>query len=129
MLWGKDFGRSGSYDCVTVIRIELGELAREGIEAHLGDGAEVCAREAMQRYADRLGASETPLSLPCFIADEPSRAAPGTGCLELELDVEVQEVLEREAERQRVPVAQIASHAVLAYLAELDAVGAIRESG
>lgn len=105
------------------MKIELGDFAREGIEARLGAGVEAGARTAMLRYADRLGSAESPPPLPSFLRDGPlsEEGAP----LELELDAEVQTALRREAERQMVPLDRIASHAVLTYLAELDSVGAI----
>jgi hypothetical protein len=111
---------------MTVVKIALGKLASEGIEAHLGAEAEAGVRTAMQRYVDRLDSAETPLPLPPFLGDE-LRA--GVECLlELELDARDRTVLEGEAERQMVPLDRIASHAVLTYLAELDAVGAVCES-
>ena len=109
------------------MKIELGNFAREGIEARLGAGAEAGARTAMLRYADRLGSTESPLPLPEFLLDR----TPSEGLqleLELELDANVKAALEREAARQMVPLDRIASHAVLTYLAELDAVGAVCES-
>lgn len=111
------------------MRVELGNLAREGIEARLGAGAEAGARTAMRRYADRLGAGEaTPL--PNFLRDLPAPSGPESGrSFELDIDAESLAVLEREAERQEVPVEKIASHAVLAYLAELDAISAIAPVG
>jgi hypothetical protein len=109
------------------MKIELGNFAREGIEARLGADAEAGARTAMLRYADRLGSTESPLPLPEFLPDR----APSEDLrleLELDLDVEVKAALEREAARQMVPLDRIASHAVLTYLAELDAVGAVCEA-
>lgn len=124
---GKDLGSSGSSWGVTVMKIELGNFAREGIEARLGARAETGARTAMLRYADRLDSTESPLPLPEFLLDRgPSEDLQLE--LELELDAEVKATLEREAARQMVPLDRIASHAVLTYLAELDAVGAVSES-
>src|ERR1044072_149937 len=109
------------------MRIERGDLAREGIETSLEAGAEAGARTAMSRYADRLSYTESPLPLPEFLLDQgPSEEIPRE--LELELDAEVKTALEREAARQMVSLDRIASHAVLTYLAELDAVGAVCES-
>jgi hypothetical protein len=111
---------------VSIVRFELGEFAREGIEARLGAGVEAGARAAMLRYADRLESPDAPLPLPRFLED---RFCSGVGSpLELELDAKVQAALEREAERQEVALRRIASHAVLTYLAELDAVGAVSSS-
>ena len=104
------------------MKVAIGEFAKESIETQLGVDVAVGARTAVLRYAARLGSDEAP-PLPGFL---PDRQSPEAGCsLELELEEETQEALEREAERQMAPLDRIASHAVLTYLAELDEIGAV----
>lgn len=110
------------------MKVAIGKFAKESIEAHLGVDVAAGARTAMLRYADRLDSDEAPSPLPEFLREDLS---PGEECsFELELEAKTQAALQREAERQMAPLDQIASQAVLAYLAELDEVGAVcRASG
>lgn len=105
------------------MKITLGKIAKEGIEAHLEAGGDVEAvvRTALRRYTDLLDSAEPPLLPPPFSA---GRKGPD-GALELRLDAEMQDLLERQARDGSVTVEELAAHAVLLYLAELDAIAAI----
>src|SRR5262245_50111174 len=99
------------------MRIALGTFTREGIEARLGDDLGAAVQAALCHYAGKLKAGRPPIGLPSF-AREP--IAGSAVALDLAVDPEVEDLLEREAARQQTSMNQLASHTVLVYLAELD---------
>lgn len=103
-----------------MITVQLGELACKGLERHFCADVEGGARRALVHYAYKLRVGRRPLAPPRFLASpSPPRVE-----FDLRLDVETEAVLEQEALRQRVTPAQLAGHAVLVYLAELEFLGA-----
>jgi hypothetical protein len=100
------------------MKITLGTFACMGVEAHLGSDLAVGVREALAHYARRLASSEPPLEMPRLargtISAQPAKV------LDLPVDGETWEVLEREAARQGITAAALAAHSVLVYLAEID---------
>jgi hypothetical protein len=101
------------------MRVALGAFACAGIRTHMGGNATVSAavEKAVFHYTSRLKAGRS-------LIDVPSLEGLGTKDPELLLDLEVvpeiEELLEREADRQGVSVEDLVAHAVLLYLAELD---------
>lgn len=79
-------------------------------------------RAALFHYAAKLRSGRNPTEYPSFLQSEDfSESAQAT---EVEIDDAVAKVIEVEAERQGRTASELAGHAVLVYLAELDAVGA-----
>ncbi len=103
------------------MKVRLGKIAREGIEAHAEGDVDAVVRAALLRYTDLLDSAEPPLSPPPFSA---ARRRSGRA-LEFLLDPETQALLERQARSASASVEEVAAHAVLLYLAELDSVSAI----
>lgn len=88
-----------------------------GVEAHLGSDLAVGVREALADYTRRLGSDAPPVAMPRLAygaAPAPAKA------LDLPVDEEVWEALEREAARQNTTIGELATHSVLVYLAEID---------
>lgn len=102
------------------MRLVLGTFACSGIKALQGGDVAAVVEAALCHYTRGKGSSSRrPKMLPSFLA-EPSVGHPGTN-LELSVDPEIQAALEREArESDGVSIEQIATHAVLVYLADLD---------
>jgi hypothetical protein len=102
------------------MKVVLNTFACGGIEAFSGPDIEAGVRKALRHYTQGKGSSDrVPPDFPrCFGTLE-------VGCsgadLELAVDPEVRAALERKArEVDGLSVEQIAAHAVLAYLADLD---------
>lgn len=104
------------------MKVTLGKIAKEGIEAHAAGNADAVVRAALRRYTDLIESAKPPLSPPPFSAG----GTESGGGLEFMLDPEMQAALERQARDASASVEDLAAHAVLLYLAELDAVSAIR---
>jgi hypothetical protein len=105
------------------MRVRLGTFACAGIEAHLGADIEAAVHTALTHYTHGLKAGRAPLGLPPFYCE-----GAGSGndvALDLTVDRDSRELLEREAERQGATVSQLATHSVLSYLAELDFIEAV----
>jgi hypothetical protein len=86
-----------------------------GVEAHLGSDLEIGVREALADYTRRLDSDEPPLAVPRLTG-----AARPAKVLDLQINEETWEVLEREAAKQSTTVSELAAHSVLVYLAEID---------
>lgn len=104
------------------MRVALDIFARSGIETHLGQDLVGGVRAALRHYTQRLGceAEELP-RFPRFrfeLIPDPERR--GTE-LELSIDPAVEAALAHEArEFPGVTVEQMAAHAVMVYLADMD---------
>lgn len=88
-----------------------------GVEAHLGSDLAIGVREALASYTRRLDSESPPPEMPRFAVaqlGQPEKA------LDLPVDEETWEVLEREAARQGATASELAAHSVLVYLAEID---------
>jgi hypothetical protein len=103
-----------------MIRVQLGKLACSGLEEHFCADLAGGARRALIHYAYKLRVGRPPVTPPRFLGDAPPPAVE----FELKLDPETEAALEQEALRQRVSSGRLAAHAVLAYLAELEFLGA-----
>lgn len=102
------------------MRLVLGTFACSGIEAFLGRDIAAGVQAALRHYTLGKGSPDRKArEFPSFLG-EPSVGRSGVD-LELAVDPEIQAELEREArESGGVSVEQIATHAVLVYLADLD---------
>lgn len=99
------------------MKISLGTFARSGIEAQLGDDLDATVQAALCHYAGKLKAGRPPLDPPRFSREPVASTAVN---LDLAVDSETEELLEREAARQDTSLSQLVGHSVLVYLAELD---------
>lgn len=101
------------------MKIVLGEFSRRGIEACLGGDIEDGVRTALRHYVRRYESTSPFTALPGFCFER-SPAHPQHD-LELTVEPEVERALAREASaRGGVPVEELATHAILAYLAVVD---------
>jgi hypothetical protein len=103
-----------------MISVQLGELARNGLEEHFCSDLAGGVRRALVHYAYKLRVGRRPLAPPRFLGEPRSAQI----AVELRLDPETEAVLEQEALRQRVSLSGLTAHAVLVYLAELEFLGA-----
>ena len=100
------------------MKVALGKFAREGLEdlrgADLVGGVEV----ALRYYVDVLRGSQPPPALLRGLGP----GLPGPDSTEVELCIEppLGAALERDAERQGATVGELATHAILVYLAARD---------
>lgn len=100
------------------MKISLGTFTCMGVEAHLGSDLSVGVRAALTEYTRRLGSEVPPLPVPRRVPDaSPTEAAK---VIDLPVNAEIWEALEREAARQNTTVSELAAHSVLLYLAEID---------
>lgn len=89
-----------------------------GVEAHLGSDLALGVREALANYTRQLDSESPPPEIPRFAAGAPSPRP--AKALDLPVNEETWEALEREAARQGTTASELAAHSVLVYLAEID---------
>lgn len=104
------------------MRVSLDIFARSGIETHLGQDLAAGVRSALRHYTRRLGCEgEDVPAFPRFrreLIPDPERR--GTE-FELSVDPAVEAALAHEAQEfPGVTVEQMAAHAVMVYLADMD---------
>jgi hypothetical protein len=104
-----------------MITVELGKLSRTGLEGHFGPDLTVGARKALLHYAYKLRTGRKPVAAPRFLGSQ----SPVEAKFDLTLDRESEALLAEEARRLEIDTTQMASHAVLVYLAELDFLGVV----
>lgn len=104
------------------MKIALGKFASSGLETHLGPDIPAGVRTATFHYVAQLRSGRPPRAFPRFLSNRrPSE--PGVE-IEMIVDAETEALLDREALRQRTTANELVAHAVLAYLAELEFLGA-----
>ncbi|HKI66425.1 MAG TPA: hypothetical protein VJ989_04085 [Solirubrobacterales bacterium] len=102
------------------MKLVLGTFARDGIEALWGSDLPGGVRRALRRYAAR----ENSGVAGCLDRGWLQKLGDDGVDLELSLDSETEKALERKArEYSGVTVEELAAHAVLVYLADLDRAG------
>jgi hypothetical protein len=107
------------------MNVSLGRFARSGIEERLGCEVAVGVHGALRHYAELLRAGHAPPEFPGFLAEQLAETPPER--FEVSVDSELERTLELEAHRaQDVTMEQLAGHAVLVYLADLDRVCQVR---
>ena len=89
-----------------------------GVEAHLGSDLALGVREALANYTRQLDSGSPPPAIPRFASG--ALQVPPEKTLDLLVDEETWEALEREAVRQGATASELATHSVLVYLAEID---------
>lgn len=104
-----------------MVNVELGKLACTGLEGHFGTDLTVGARKALLHFAYKLKTGRKPVDAPRFLG----AAAPAQAKFDLTLDRATESLLSQEADRLRISTTQLATHAVLVYLAELEFLGVV----
>lgn len=104
-----------------MIRVALGPFARSGLESYFGEDILTGVQTAIVHYADKLKAGRMPPTPPRFLPEPEPRE--GGVALNLAVDAEDVAMLEGQARSQGTTVSQLAVHAVLVYLAELEFLG------
>lgn len=104
------------------MEILIGPLGRDGINAQFGGDTDAGMRAALFHYAAKLRTGRTPVEYPSFLQSEGFSGSDTV--TEVEIDAAVEKVIVAEAKRQGRTAAELAGHAVLLYLAELESVGA-----
>jgi hypothetical protein len=101
------------------MRVALGTFAKSALETHLGPDIPAAVNTALTYHVDKLssgrGVVSFPKVAPVAIHDRP--------LVDVEVDKRVEAALCSDAQRQGVSPTDLAGHAVLVYLAELDRVG------
>jgi hypothetical protein len=101
------------------VKFTLGKFARSGIEAQVGADPAEGVRAALALYAHRVKSGWKPLGPPKF--GRPEVSADPADAFEVSLEAETLATMEGEALKHQVSMDRILSHAVLTYLADLDA--------
>ena len=104
-----------------MVSVELGKLSCTGLEGHFGTDLTVGARKALLHYAYKLKTGRKPIAAPRFLGSP----SPAEAKFDLTLDRETEALLSQEARRLQITTTQLATHAVLVYLAELDFLGVV----
>jgi hypothetical protein len=100
------------------MRVELGIFACSSIETHLGSDVPAAIRTALIHHAHKLATGRGPIPPPRFLPDR----APGQPqvAFDVTIDSSTEAALAREAAGQGTTLSQMAVHAVMVYLAELE---------
>jgi hypothetical protein len=110
------------------MKVEVGSLAREGLETRVGPDLGAAVNAALVYYVGRLRSGRVPIPYPRFLhegaAVEDSFVVRRTDALlEISVDERIEAALDTEARRQQVEIEQLAGHAVMVFLGELDLIG------
>lgn len=101
------------------LRLSLGAFTCSSIRARFGTDIETAALAAVLHYVRRLESGRPPMPFP-RLGRGPEHRGGVERKLELSVDPAVKATLEREARREAVTLDQLALHAVMVYLADLD---------
>jgi hypothetical protein len=117
------------------MRVVVGPLAKSGLESRVGPNLPAAINAALVYYVGKLSSGRGPVKFPKFLAvqrESADGAVPsGTEApapeprpeVEVEVDERIEAAIFTDAERQGVSPTELAGHAVLVYLAELDLIG------
>jgi hypothetical protein len=117
------------------MKIALGTFAKSGLETRVGPDLPAAINTALVYYVGKLSSGRGPAKFPKFLlltdeegaegeaSGEDAPAATDRPEIEIEVDERIEAALFSDAERQGVSPADLAGHAVMVYLAELDLVG------
>lgn len=109
------------------MRVSLGALARTGLESRVSADLPAAVNAALVYYVGKLESGRGIAPYPKFLAEQGigggSPGQPAEARVVVEVEPMIEAVLEREAAAQKIDTAELARHAVLVYLAELDLVG------
>jgi hypothetical protein len=117
------------------MKVALGPLAKSGLETRVGPDLPAALNAAFVYYVGKLSSGRGPANFPKFLAtqgdpgsesesqaDAVAAAIPRPE-VEVEVDERIEAALFTDAARQGVSPSELAGHAVLVYLAELDLIG------
>lgn len=117
------------------MKVLLGPLAKSGLETRVGSNLPAAVNAALVYYVGKLNSGRPPARIPDFHkvqGDNEAEDAPTTvdmevsqprPVVEVAVDERIEAALATDAERQGVSLSELAGHAVLVYLAELDLIG------
>ncbi len=117
------------------MKVLLGPLAKSGLETRVGANLPAAINAALVYYVGKLNSGRPPARIPDFLkvqGDRETEDGPTTADMEVSLprpvvevavDERIEAALAADAERQGVSLSELAGHAVLVYLAELDLIG------
>lgn len=117
------------------MRVALGNLAKTGLETRVGPDIPAAVNTALVYYVGKLSSGRGPAKFPKFLLSKGDPGGSDGASVEgaptpeprAEVEVEVDERIEAaiftDAKRQGVSPTDLAGHAVLIYLAELDLIG------
>jgi hypothetical protein len=117
------------------MRVALGNLAKTGLETRVGPDIPAAVNTALVYYVGKLSSGRGPAQYPKFLlskrdpgSDQGSPEDSGAAVdarpeVEVEVDERIEAAIFTDAERQGVSPTDLAGHAVLVYLAELDLIG------
>jgi hypothetical protein len=117
------------------MKVVLGPLAQSGLETRVGSNLPAAVNTALVYYVGKLNSGRRPPRFPKFLVtqgfgDDARGTEAGSSAspearpeLEVPVDERIEAALFTDAESQGVKPADLAGHAVLVYLAELDLVG------
>jgi hypothetical protein len=106
-----------------MMKVELGELARNGLETRVGSDLPGAVNAALVYYVGKLGSGRRPVNFPSFLANPQGGSLNPQDEVEVEVDERIEAVMYREAARQDTTPEALVRHAVLVYLAALDLIG------
>jgi hypothetical protein len=117
------------------MKVLLGPLAKSGLETRVGPNLPAATNAALVYYVGKLNSGRPPARIPDFlkvqgdreVEEAPTRAdmevSQPRPAVEVPVDERIEAALAADAERQGVSLSELAGHAVLVYLAELDLIG------
>jgi hypothetical protein len=117
------------------MRVALGTFARSGLEDFVAPDLGTAVNAALAYHVDRTSNGRGAVKFPMFLsapadvggarhrAEAEATAGPQSE-VEVEVDEQVEAAIRRDATRQGITATELAGHAVLAYLANLDLVDA-----
>jgi len=117
------------------MRVALGNLAKTGLETRVGPDIPAAINTALVYYVGKLSSGRGPAKFPKFLLSkgeagsgqgspvDDSEAVPARPEVEVEVDERIEAAIFTDAKRQGVSPTDLAGHAVLVYLAELELVG------
>jgi hypothetical protein len=106
-----------------MMKVELGELARNGLENRVGPDLPGAVNAALVYYVGKLSSGRRPVNFPSFLAGPEGGNSNPQDEVEVEIDERIEAVIYREAGRQGTTPENLVRHAVLVYLAALDLIG------
>jgi hypothetical protein len=113
------------------MRVALGNLAKTGLESRVGPDIPAAVNTALVYYVGKLSSGRGPAKFPKFLISK-GDAGSGEGVaaeapprpeVEVVVDERIEAAIFTDAERQGVSPTDLAGHAVMVYLAELDLIG------
>lgn len=117
------------------MKVVVGPLAKAGLETRVGPNLPAAVNTALVYYVGKLNSGRRPARFPKFLSMQGEAAEGSQGGaaeaespnirpeVEVEVDERIEAALFTDAENQGVSPSDLAGHAVLVYLAELDLVG------